>query len=570
MRTLAPFLASLLLAACAVPSPVPVRPAAPAEPGVEYAPRHRPDVTGTRGAVVAGHPLAAAAGHEVLQRGGNAVDAAVTMAAVLAVVRPHMNGVGGDAFALFYEGETGKVTALNGSGRAGRLATPQLFATRGLQEVPATGALSVTVPGAVSAWAAALERYGTLSLAEALEPAIRYAEEGFPVTATLQRDLEGTVRRLNEPGREVFALDGGAPAAGALLRNPALGRTLRVLATEGPAALYGGSIGRALAGFVEAEGGYLRLDDFARHTADWTEPISIVHQGKRVFTFPPNTQGLALLQQLEMADHFPLGEMGHNSPEYLHTLVELKKLAFADRDRWVADPAFSPAPLERLLDPGYLRSRAGLVGDHASAEVAPGLGGPAADPAEGDGDTVYLMAVDRWGNAVSWIQSLFHGFGSGLVEPTTGIVLHNRGAGFTLDPAHPNVIAPGKRPFHTLHPALVTDGEGRLEMTLGTPGGHGQTQSLVQVLNNVYRFGMAPQEAVEAPRFRSEAGLRLLLESRIPPAVRRELARRGHEIRVVDGWTATFGGVQVIRVHPQSGVLRTGADPRREAYGIAY
>lgn len=561
----------LTLAGCAAPpAPAPVAPPAGTEPVAVYAPRNRPDVAGTQGAVVAGHPLAAAAGYDVLRSGGNAVDAAVTMAAVLAVVRPHMNGVGGDAFALFYDSESREVVGLNGSGRSGGLATPQWFASRGLTEIPGAGPLSVSVPGAVSAWAAALERFGTRSLAQALEPAIRYAEQGFPVSATLHEDIANNLEKLNPAGRAIFAPE-GAPAVGSLLRNPALAATLRRLAQEGPGAMYGGEIGRTLGEFVEREGGYLRPADFARHTADWTDPISTEYLGHRIFALPPNTQGLALLQQMEMAEAFRLREMGHNSPEYLHSLVEIKKLAFADRDRWVADPVVSPAPLDRLLDADYLRSRAAQVGERARESYAPGMGEtPTAAVGDGEGDTVYLMAVDRWGNAVSWIQSLFASFGSGVVDPTTGIVLQNRGALFTLDAAHPNVLAPNKRPFHTLTPHLATHPDGRLAMTMGTPGGDSQTQSLLQVFNNVQLFGMSPQEAVEAPRYRSNDGTRLLLESRFSPSVRESLRARGHDVRVIDGWTATFGGVQVILVDPLSGALRTGADPRREAYGIAY
>ena len=569
---------TLILAGCAAPPPpagiappAPVRaPNAPPSGGVVYAPQNRPDVSGTQGAVVAGHPLAAAAGHDVLRAGGHAVDAAVTMAAVLAVVRPHMNGVGGDAFALFYRADTRQVVGLNGSGRSGAQATPTLFADRGLRTVPGAGPLSVTVPGAVAAWASALERYGTITLARALEPAIRYAEEGFPVSTTLNEDIGDAAEKLNPAGRAIFAPT-GSPEVGTLLRNPALAGTLRRLAAEGPSAMYGGAIGRALGEFVAREGGYLRPEDFVGHRTEWTEPISTDYLGHRVFALPPNTQGLTLLQQMKMAERFPLRDMRHNSAEYLHTLVEIKKLAFADRDRWIADPAVFTAPLDRLLDAGYLRERAGMVGERAAESYAPGLGeSPTAAVGDGEGDTVYLMVVDRSGNAVSWIQSLYASFGSGLVEPTTGVVLHNRGALFTLEAGHPNVIAPGKRPFHTLTPHLATHPDGRLAMTMGTPGGDSQTQSLLQVFNNVHLFGMTPQQAVEAARYRSNSGLGLSIESRVPQGVLEALRARGHRVGVVDGWSEVFGGVQMILVDPRSGVLRTGADPRREAYGIAY
>jgi gamma-glutamyltranspeptidase/glutathione hydrolase len=533
--------------------------------------QNRPDVSGREAAVVSDHPLAAAAGYEVLRRGGNAVDAAVTMAGVLAVVRPHMNGVGGDAFGLFYEASSRKVIALNASGRAGRRATPEFFASRGLKSVPGSGAATVTVPGAVSAWAAALQRFGTISLADALAPAIRIAEDGWAVTATLDRDIASSVRRLNEGGRAIFAPGGSLPPVGSLLRNRPLAATLRAIAEGGPDAFYRGKIGETIAKFVDAQGGYLDPEDFRTHAADWTEPIGVdLAGGRRAHVMPPNSQGIAQAQMLGMSQKFELAKQGHNSADYLHTLIEVKRLAFADRDRWVADPKASPAPIEKLLDPAYLRQRAGLVGPTAADAVTHGFGEKLeGNPASGSGDTVFLMAVDRSGNAVSWIQSLFASFGSGLVEPETGVVLQNRGSGFVLDPRHPNVVAPGKRPFHTLSPMLVTDANG-LRMTIGTPGGHGQPQFLMQVFHNIFTFGMSPQQAVEAPRFIHNNGKRSQIEDRVAGPVLTALRERGHDLTAISGWNATFGGVQVILIDPASGVRRTGADPRREAYAIAY
>ena len=533
--------------------------------------QHRPDVSGREAAVVADHPLAVAAGYEVLKRGGNAVDAAVTMAGVLAVVRPHMNGVGGDAFALFYDGASGKVTALNASGRAGKLATPAFFTSRNLNEVPGSGAASITVPGAVSAWAAALERYGTIKLADALAPAIHLAENGWVVTATLRRDIGASVRRLNEGGRAIFAPDGSLPPIGAVLHKRPLAATLRAIAQGGPDAFYRGRIGETIARFVEANNGYLRAEDFRAHTVEWVEPVSMqLAGGRRVHVMPPNSQGVVQLQQLAMSETFDLAALGHNSADYLHRLIEIKRLTFADRDRWVADPKHAEIPLDRLLDTSYLRARAGAISTRAAADVTHGFGEQIrTTPANGDGDTVYLMAVDRNGNAVSWIQSLFASWGSGLVEPETGVVLQNRGAGFVLDPRHPNVVAPGKRPFHTLTPMLVTDANG-LRMTIGTPGGHGQPQFLTQVYHNVFSFGMSPQQAVEAPRFIHNSGTRSEIEDRVSSAVLDSLRARGHQVQAEAGWTATFGGVQIILIDPASGARRTGADPRREAYGIAW
>jgi gamma-glutamyltranspeptidase len=392
------------------------------------------------------------------------------------------------------------------------------------------------------------------------------------VTSTLHNDIATATRGLNDAGRAIFAPGGSVPEAGAVLRNPALARTLRAIATGGADAFYQGEIGATIARFVEAEGGHLRGEDFRAHRASWVPAIAVdLAAGRRVHAMPPNSQGFVQLQQLAIADAVDLRALGHNTDAYLHTLIEVKKLAFADRDRWLADPDFVPVPLDRLLDRDYLRNRAGRIGARAASSVQPGFGEPLrAEQASGTGDTVYLMAVDRHGNAVSWIQSLFASYGSRLVEPETGVVLQNRGAGFTLDAGHPNVIAPGKRPFHTLTPMLVTDTDGALRMTIGTPGGHGQSQFLTQVYHNVFTFGMNPQDAVEAPRFIHDDGLRLQLEHRIGENVIAALRARGHDVRPTTGWSAVYGGVQLILVDPRTGTLRTGADPRREAYGLAY
>lgn len=541
------------------------------EPYESYAAFNRGEVSGQNAAVVSGHPLATRAGQEVLRNGGNAVDAAVTMAATLTVVRPHMNGVGGDAFGIFYDGETGEITALNGSGRSGELASPDFFDNTGEDDIPTEGALAVTVPGAVSAWHEALETHGTISFAEALQPAIEYASEGFPVTPTLVRDFENVTGALNQAGQDIFMPNGEQLREGEILRNPALAQTLQILADEGPSAMYGGSIGQQIADFIEEEGGYLRADDFAAHSADWVEPLQTDFRGMNIYAFPPNTQAIALPMQLAMTEHIDLENMGHNSADYLHQLIEIKKLAFADRNRWVADPDFADIPVDELLSDAYLQNRVDEIRPVAARNVEPGFGDEIAhDVAEGDGDTVYLMAVDEDGNAVSWIQSIFSSFGSKLVEPETGLVLQNRGAGFTLEEGHPNQIEPNKRPFHTLSSSLITDSDGNFKAITGTPGGDGQTQFKVQVMHNLFMFGMSPQEAVEAPRFRSYDGLNVALESRVEPAVRMGLRGRNHELDIRESWTPTFGGMQIIMVDPESGALRTGADPRREAAALAY
>ncbi len=547
---------------------------------------NRPEVRGTGGAVSAGHPLAAAAGHDVLRRGGNAIDAAIAMAGVLAVVRPHMNGIGGDAFALYYEAATGRVHAMNGSGRAGALATPALFAQRGLDEVPGNGPLSVSTPGAVAAWLDALDRFGTMPRADLIAPAIGYARDGFPVSTRLASDIAASSRALNDPARALYLPGGQPPPVGSLLRNPALATTLERIARDGMDGFYRGFVADRLGAFLEAEGGYLRAADLAAHATTWVEPLRGDYQGYTMLVLPPNTQGIAQLQLFEMAKSFDLGTMAHNGAAYLHTLIELKKLAFADRDQWAADLDFTDIPLDELLDPEYLAQRAAMVDpDEAAAMRMPGivaeasttastparLAAPPTGPATRNdtGDTVYLTAVDQWGNAVSWIQSLFAGFGSGLLEPETGIVLHNRGALFTLEAGHPNVIAPGKRPYHTLTPMMALRDDGSFAFTLGTPGGDSQPQSLLQIVNNFALFDMTPQAAIEAARFRSYGDLRVDFEDRVTMAVLADLEARGHLPNVVHGWTATFGGAHMI-LRDRDGTLTAAADPRREAYAIAH
>jgi len=568
-----PLLTTLaLVAACAAPEAPPESGTATPYTTTVYAPQNRPDVRGTHGAVSAGHPLAAQAGLSVLKAGGNATDAVIAMAGVLAVVRPHMNGIGGDAFGIFYDGESGEVTALNASGRSGALATPTFFSDAGHESVPQSGALSVSVPGAVAGWVDAHERFGSRPFAQLLQPAIGFARDGFPVSTRVALDFADQGGNLNDFGQALYLPNGAPPPVGSLLRNPELAASLETIARGGKAGYYQGDIGRTLAAFVEAQGGHLRAADFAAHTSTWVEPLRGDYLDHTFIVMPPNTQGPAQLALMEMSKVHSPGTMGHNTAEYLHTLIELKKLAFADRDRWMADPEKADVPIARLLDPEYLRDRATLVGERAAEHVPPGIGSdhPATEELDDRGDTVYLTAVDQWGNAVSWIQSNFAGFGSGLLEPQTGILLHNRGALYTLEEGHPNQVAPGKRPYHTLSPMMALTGDGGFAFTLGTPGGDSQPQSLLQIANNMLAFGMTPQEAIEAPRFRSMSGRSVSIEDRVSMAALQGLEERGHELNVIRGWTATFGGAQMIVFDPVTGVLTAAADPRREAYALAY
>lgn len=525
----------------------------------------RPDVMGRTAAVTSDHALASAAGMEVLRRGGNAVDAAITMAGVLAVTRPHMNGVGGDAFLLIREARTGRVYALNGSGRSGSRATRDFFVSRNLRAVPGTGILSVSVPGAVRAWEDALERFGTITLAQALAPAIEYAERGFPVSTRLSLDIAAEQRKVaaDTALARVFLVNGKAPEPAAILVQRDLAGTLRTLAEQGADALYRGPLARRIAEFMQREDGLVTADDLAGHTSTWQEPLSTTYMGRTVLAFPPNTQGATFLQMLNLAEQTDLTRVARNSAEYIHLLAEGSKLAYADRDRYIADPEFAQVPVDRLLSKDYARELAQKI--RRDTVVAPN-DGPARD---GNGDTVYLGVVDKDGNAVSMIQSLFASFGSGRLVPGTGIVLHNRGSLYELDAAHPNVVAPGKRPYHTLCPAMLLHPDRSLAAVFGTPGGDGQPQTLVQILNNVLRFGMTPQQAVEAARWRVYGGgTRLGVEPGIEAEVREALSRRGHRVAVQEP-SAEFGGAQMIVLHA-SGALMTGADPRREAYAIVW
>jgi gamma-glutamyltranspeptidase/glutathione hydrolase len=525
----------------------------------------RPDVMGREAAVVSDHALASAAGAAALRRGGNAVDAAITMAAVLTVVRPHMNGVGGDNFLLIRDARTRQVHALNGSGGAGSRATPAFFAERSLRQVPGTGIHSVSVPGAVRAWEDALKRFGTISLAEALAPAIAHAEGGFAVSTRLSLDIAGEERKIRaDPSLAMTFLPGGSlPRPGTILVLRDLAATLRAIARDGADAMYAGTVGQRIASFMSGEDGLLVHDDLVRHRSEWLDPIATTYGGKTMLAFPPNSQGMAFLELLNLAELAAPDALARNSTAYIHALAEASAIAYADRDAHLADPRFSPVPVDRLISKPYAREVATRI--RADSVAMP----PGEETVrDGNGDTIFLAVVDKDGNAVSMIQSLYASFGSGRMVPGTGVVLHNRGALFELTPGHPNLIAPGKRPFHTLTPAMALNADRSLAMVFGTPGGDGQPQTLLQVVNNVLRFGMTPQQAVEAPRWRRYAGGRLGVEPGVADSTVSGLRALGHQVRVQEP-SAEFGGAQMILI-TAGGVRMTGADPRREAYAIAW
>jgi gamma-glutamyltranspeptidase/glutathione hydrolase len=530
-------------------------------------------VLARNGIVATSQPLASAAGLRVLQEGGNAVDAAVTAAAVLSVVEPTMNGLGGDLFAIVYDAKTKTVRGLNASGRAPAAATPAEFKRRGLSDIPYRGVLSVSVPGVVDGWHELLSKHGTIPLARAIEPAIAYARDGFAVSEIIATQWKAEEQVLAEdPAAAATFLPGGrTPAPGDVFRNPKLAATLDQIARGGRDAFYRGPIAAAIAADIERRNGMITAEDLAAHRSDWIEPISTTYRGCDVLELPPNTQGIAALEMLNILEGYDVKALGHNSAAYLHLLVEAKRIAFADRDAWLADPSsVPPAVLTRLVSKEYAAERRREIDlQRAAREYRPlAIGKSSAEieaHPEARGDTIYLTAADRNGNVVSLIQSIYESFGAGIVAGDTGIALHNRGSLFSLQPGHPNVIAPGKRPFHTLVPAMVLR-EKRPWLSFGVMGGDMQPQGHVQVLLNLIDFGMNVQEAGEAPRFRHSSN-GLALESAIGGNVRAALETRGHRVMTAFG---AFGGFQGILIDPRSGVMMGGSDPRKDGQAVGY
>lgn len=525
---------------------------------------HRPMLMGTRWMVTADHPLAAQAGASVMADGGNAVDAAVAANLVMAVVRPHMCGIGGDLFMLIYSAETGQVETLNASGRSPARATLEAYRSRGYRQVPAAGIHACTVPGALAGWQAVLERYGTLGLDTLLARALPYAEDGFPATPDLVAAIDAKKALLSTAGAacDVFLPGGRVPRVGQVLVHPRLSASLRLLIAQGPDAFYRGPLGEAFVCMSSRLNGFFDEDDLRSHHVDWEPPIRTAYRGVELVTAPPNSQGIALLMQAAMLNHVELTGTFPNSAEMIHRMVEIKKIAFADRDAYVCDPAFYPVPVRRMLDERRARNRLHQITPNRAAVAY-----PSSDFSHSGEDTVYAAAVDDQGNAVALIQSLFEAFGSGLMVPQTGMLLHNRAQGFTLTATHPNVLAPKKRPYHTLVPAMIFENERPL-IVFGTPGADGQTQTNMQLVVDMIDFEADPQQATEAPRWRSNPDGSLLIENRFPAKTIEQLEGKGHRIHVLDGYDEMMGSCQVIRIDRVDGVFRAGADPRRQAYAI--
>ena len=512
---------------------------------------------GAGGMAATSAPPATLAAIDVLRRGGNAVDAAVTASAVLCVVEPHMTGIGGDCFALIGKPD-GTVTGLNGSGRAAMAADAAWLQSSGLTEIPRRNAHSVTVPGAVDAWDRLLKAYGTMSLGEALGPAIAMAEAGVPVTPRVAADWPAEVADLaaDEGGRQHYLKDGRAPRVGDIMRYPALARTLRLIAAKGRDAFYEGEIAEEIVAHLARRGSLLTAGDFARTRADWVEPIATVFAGHEVLEIPPSGQGLTALIALNILGHFGLRNHDPASPERHHLEIEAMKLAWELRNRHIGDPDFSEIPVNHLLDPAFAARLAALIDMKRVLDI------PAALP---QSDTVYLAVVDKNRLAVSFINSLYHGFGSAIVTPKSGIALHNRGACFVTSPGHPNCIGPGKRPLHTIIPAMVRR-HGHIEMAYGVMGGDYQPMGHVTVAVNRYVYGMDPQAALDWPRYVPGAGI-VEVERGVPDRVNTALAALGHRIVASP---EPLGGGQAIAIDRQRGMLIGGSDFRKDGLALGY
>jgi len=525
-------------------------------------------VTTTLGIVAASQPLAAKAGAEILDAGGNAIDAAIAANAVLGLVEPHMNGVGGDLFAIIYEAKTGKLHGLNASGWAPSGLTPALLAERGLTRMPNNGIFAVTVPGAVAGWDAMRSRFGTKPFSELLASAIWYADNGFPVSEVIAGEWAGAERKLSATpeAKATYFLGDRPPKFGEVFRNPNLAATLRRIAEHGRDGFYRGATAEAILALSRTAGGTMTAADLGEFEVEWQEPISTTYRGWRVYEMPPQGQGIAALMMLNIMERFPLGEWGFHDPRSMHVMIEAKKLAYADMLRYVGDPKFSRVPVSQMLSREHASARAANLDlTKAACDVMPaqiaGLEG-----AHG-GDTIYLTVVDADGNIVSLIQSIYSTFGTGLVPPKAGFALHNRGALFTLEANQPNTLAPRKRPLHTIIPAFMEkDG---VRIGFGIMGGWTQSQAHAQFVSNIADYGMTIQQALEAGRFvkNSFRGCDVQIEALVPESTRDALKTLGHEIRLVAPRSDTFGRGQVVMSMPD-GVKFGASEPRHDGAAI--
>jgi len=528
---------------------------------------YRAVAMGTKGMVASAHGLASLAGINILQRGGNAVDASIATNAVLNVTQPHMCGMGGDVFYLIYWAKSGEVLFLNGSGRAPRRAYPEFFKEKGLKVIPPRSAWAVTVPGCVAAWEDLHRRFGSMPWERLFAAAIEYAE-GHPVSYNLAHYIaEHRELLASRPETaKIFLAKGSPPEPGDILCQPELAASFRLLAKEGARAFYTGPIAEAIVGTLKKEEGLMEPEDLANHTSTWGDSVSVEYRGYTVYTTSPNSQGITALLALNILEGYDLASMGLDSPALIHHMVEAKKLAFADRDAYISDPEFVDIPLSMLLSKEYAaRRRRSVDPERAKAEVSAG---------SLQGDTTYFAVADRDGNVVSCIQSLYFPFGTGIVAEGTGILLQCRGAYFSLKEDHPNVLAPGKRTLHTLMAALVFKGK-EPYLAFGTMGADGQPQTHLQVLTRILDFGYNIQEAIEAPRWihgspHGEVHGVLYLEERFGAKLANELRRLGHNVEFLPAFSSTLGHAQGIMIDCHRGVYQGGADPRGDGYAIGW
>jgi len=551
----------------------------------------RSNVLSTKGIAASGHPLASIAGMDMLRRGGTAADAAVAAAAVMSVVAPFSTGVGGDCFALYWDAKSKQVFGLNASGHAAKRASIEELRALGYDHFPRFTGHAVSVPGTVAGWSALIERFGNLSLHQVLEPAIRYAIDGFPLTEwighlwqlmagrLLRESVDDSIQKeLQRPGPSQFSaheflVDGHAPGFGDLVKIPTLGQTLTRIAKEGKEYIYEGDFARKLCDYVQKYGGWLEPSDLSGFEAEWVEPIYADYHGVRLHECPPNGQGLAAIMAAKIADGFDLA--GMNWVERTHTLIECMRLGFTEALQWVSDPNFTEIPYSHLFSDQYIQSRLSLIQSDQALRRLKSEALPAGK------DTIYLSVVDGQGNACSFINSLYIPGGSGLVVPGTGVLLQNRAALFSLDPEHPNALEGGKRPYHTIIPGILTQ-NGELFASFGIMGGYMQPQAHLQVMSNLVDFAHTPQQALDMPRFSLNVGAgdgvgsedpggEVYLEKGLNFDDMAELRSRGHLISPIAGYRrVVFGGGQVIWRNPETGVLVAGSDPRKDGCAIGW
>ena len=525
----------------------------------------RSNVRALNGVVSTTQPLAAAAGLRMMMDGGNAVDAAVCAAATLNVTEPHSTGVGGDLFALVWTADEKRVRALNASGRSPADADADALRRMGMSAIPDDSVWAITVPGAVSGWEALIERYGRMSLADVLRPAIGYAEDGFPVSEVIADHWRaGAPRLAAAPAGGELMLNGAPPAAGEIMRIPTLANTLRSVAEGGADAFYNGAIAARISRFAQSLGGWLSEADFARHAPEWVEPASVSYRGADCWQCPPPSQGVNALMALNICEGFDLAGMGFQSADALHHLIEAMRLAFADALEHVSDPAAMRVSPDALLSKEYAAARRSAIMPNRAMALA-ASGSPPAHP-----NTVYVSAADGEGNACSLINSVFASFGSGLVVPGTGVALHSRGASFSLDPSRVNALEPNKLPFHTLMPGMVTR-DGELAMSYGVMGTVQQAQGHLQVLANSIDFGLEPQQALDAPRFsvRVDEGI-VAIENLVSADTIRDLSARGHRMISMPPHGVMFGSGQAIARDPETGALTAGSEPRADGMAVGF